>query len=137
MNELTQQLFQHYNINNSKLAQWFLGMKTARNRFDQKIWLNQEAYIEKIAKLAIKKTAYPVPMEAAKLSSRKFMAAPSEIQAYQRKIGSLLFAAVFIRPDIAFATSRLVRFLTNPSHKHQQAADRALIYLLHTRHLFL
>jgi hypothetical protein len=52
-------------------------------------------------------------------------------------MGSLLFKAVFTRPNIAFATSRLAKFLTNPSHKHQQAADRALIYLLHTRHLSL
>jgi hypothetical protein len=57
-------------------------MKIARNKFDQKIWLSQKAYIKKIAKLATKKTAYPVPMEAEKLLSRKSMAAPSEIQAY-------------------------------------------------------
>jgi hypothetical protein len=76
-------------------------------------------------------------MGAEELLSRKFMAALLEIQAYQRKIGSLLFAAVSIRPDIAFATSRLARFLINLSHKHQQAADRALIYLLHIRHLLL
>jgi hypothetical protein len=118
MDELTQQLSQHYNISGGKPAQWFLGMKTARNRFDQKIWLSQEAYIKKIAKLAIKKKAYSILMEAEELLSHKFMAASSEIQAYQRKIGPLLFAAVFIRPDIAFAIFRLARFLINPSHKH-------------------
>jgi hypothetical protein len=47
VDELTQQLFQHYNISDGKPAQWFLGMKIARNRFGQKIWLNQEAYIKK------------------------------------------------------------------------------------------
>jgi hypothetical protein len=57
VDELTQQLFQHYNISGGKLAQWFLSMKIARNRFDQKIWLSQEAYIEKIAKLATKKNS--------------------------------------------------------------------------------
>jgi hypothetical protein len=93
-------------------------MKIARNRSNQKIWLSQEAYIEKIAKLATKKTAYPVSMGAEELLPRKFMAAPLEIQAYQRKIGSLLFAAVSTRPNIAFATSRLAKFLINPSHKH-------------------
>jgi hypothetical protein len=118
VNKLTQQLSQHYNISSSKPAQWFLGMKIARNKSDQKIWLSQKAYIKKIAKLATKKTAYPVPMGAEELQPRKSMAAPSEIQAYQKKIELLLFAAVFTRPDIAFATFRLAKFLTNPSHKH-------------------
>ena len=52
-----------------------------------------------------------------------------EINNYQRKIGSLLYAAVTTRPDIAFATSRLSRFLTNPSPEHHAAADRVLLYL--------
>jgi hypothetical protein len=120
MNKLTQQFSQHYNINSGKPAQWFLGMKIARNKFDQKIWLSQEAYIKKIVKFATKKTAYPVLIKAEELLSLKFMTAPSEIQAYQRKIGSLLFAAVFTRPNITFAISRLAKFLTNPSHRYQQ-----------------
>ncbi|KAK1911248.1 hypothetical protein P3342_011850 [Pyrenophora teres f. teres] len=37
--------------------------------------------------------------------------ATAEINLYQRKIGSLLFVAVNTRPDVAFATSRLARFL--------------------------
>jgi hypothetical protein len=51
------------------------------------------------------------------------------IRWYQRKIGSLLYVAVTTRPDIAFATSQLARFLINPSPMHQDAADRALLYL--------
>jgi hypothetical protein len=45
MDELTQQLFQHYNISGGKPAQRFFAMKIARNRSNQKIWLSQEAYI--------------------------------------------------------------------------------------------
>lgn len=50
-----------------------------------------------------------------------------------RKIGSLLYAAVYTRPDIAFAVSRLARFNLNPSEKHHEAAQRGIRYLLHTR----
>ena len=53
-----------------------------------------------------------------------------EISTYQKKVGSLLYAAVITRPDIAFATSRLARFNVNPSPEHQKAADRTLCYLL-------
>ena len=64
-------------------------------------------------------------------------ASTHEISTYQRKVGSLLYAAVITRPDIAFATSRLARFNVNPSPEHQEAADRALCYLQKTRSLAL
>ena len=60
-----------------------------------------------------------------------------EITTYQRKTGSLLYAAVITRPDVAFATSRLTRFNINPGPEHQKAADRALSYLQKTRSLAL
>ena len=59
------------------------------------------------------------------------------IQKYQRKIGSILYAAVITRPDIAFATSRLSRFNMNPSAKHHEAANQVLDYMKNTRSLAL
>jgi len=76
-------------------------------------------------------------MARIELLPRKDLATAAEINLYQRKIGSLLFVAVNTRPDVAFATSRLARFLTNPSTEHQRAADRVLLYLHHTRALGL
>ena len=72
-------------------------------------------------------------MAAIELKPREGLATPSEINKYQRKIGSLMFAAVTTRPDIAFATSRLARFLMNPGQEHHDAADRVLLYLQSTR----
>jgi hypothetical protein len=63
----------------------------------------------------------------------KGIATPSTINRYQRKIGLLLFAAVTTRPDVAFATSQLAQFLTNPRQQHHDAADRVLLYLQSTR----
>lgn len=59
------------------------------------------------------------------------------IEQYQRKVGSVLYAAVITRPDIAFAVSRLARYLTNPGPSHHHAADRVLSYLRLTRTLAL
>ena len=56
----------------------------------------------------------------------------SEITQYQKKVGSILYTAVITRPDIAFAVSRLVQFLTNPSPIYQAATDRVLLYLQNT-----
>ena len=41
------------------------------------------------------------------------------------------------QPDIAFAASRLSRFLTNPGPTHQAVADRVLLYLQCTQGLAL
>lgn len=127
VDQLTGHLEKKYQISGGDPIQWFLGMEITRNRDSRHTWLSQKAYIEKIAKLADKKTVYSTPMGVEELKPRQSMALPSEIQRYQKKIGSSLFAAISTRPDIAFSTSRLARFLTNPSQAHQDAADRALI----------
>uniref|UniRef100_A0A093UK82 Retrovirus-related Pol polyprotein from transposon TNT 1-94 n=1 Tax=Talaromyces marneffei PM1 TaxID=1077442 RepID=A0A093UK82_TALMA len=40
-----------------------------------------------------------------------------------------MYAAVSTRPDVAFAVSRLARFLSNPGPEHHKAADKVLCYL--------
>ena len=59
------------------------------------------------------------------------------IKKYQRKVGSLLYAAVTTRPNVAFAVSRLARFNINPGPQHHDAADRVLRYLKTFRGLAL
>jgi hypothetical protein len=49
----------------------------------------------------------------------------------------LLFAAIFIRTNIAFAILRLAKVLNNSSLTHYKAADRVLMYLYNIRQLFL
>ena len=40
---------------------------------------------------------------------------------YQAAIGSLLYAAIFTRPDIAYAVQTLAQFCSNPGPTHWQA----------------
>jgi hypothetical protein len=49
----------------------------------------------------------------------------------------LLFAAISIRLNIAFAISQLAKFLNNLNSAYHKAADRALMYLYNIRQLFL
>ena len=99
--------------------QWFLGVEVIRQRDQRLIHLSQLAYIDKIRRLADQTDGrHNTPMAPIEIKPRHDLAAPSEINRYQRKIGSLLFAAVTTRPDIAFATSRLAQFLLNLSTEH-------------------
>lgn len=110
VDKLVQYINEKYKISGRKPAQWFLGMEIIRDRDRRKIWLSQTAYIEKIFKLTGKgKIPHTVPMSNEELKPRSDSATPSETNRYQKKIGSLLFAAVSTRPDIAFATSRCRR----------------------------
>src|SRR5215469_9158488 len=88
-------------------------------------------------KLADTKQSDDIPMIKVELLPYQQRASGQAVRAYQRKIGSLLYAAVTTRVDIAFAVSRLARFLTNPSPEHHAAADRVLHYLYRHRTLGL
>jgi len=68
-------------------------------------------------------------MKRAELFPYEGRATGASVNKYQRKIGSILYAAVITRPDIAFAVSRLARFNMNPGPEHHQAADQVLNYL--------
>src|SRR5271170_5132927 len=76
-------------------------------------------------------------MSKEELLPNEDIASYERITKYQRKIGSLLYIAVITRLDVAFAVSRLSRFITNPGPKHHEGADQVLHYLKHTRSLAL
>ena len=142
VHRLIDELKKQYNLDGGKELQWFLGIRIIRDRSKKLIWLSQSSYIDKITSLVLTKAKPPdsspmTPMTREELKPYEDRASYSEINRYQRKIGSLLYAAVTTRPDIAFATSRLSRFLTNPSPQHHAAADRVLLYLKRYRDLGL
>ena len=72
-----------------------------------------------------------IDIETASKASR------ASIQLFQKKTGSILFAAITTRPDIVFAASRLARFNQNPGDSHHIAADRVIQYLYATKGMAL
>jgi hypothetical protein len=56
---------------------------------------------------------------------------------FKQLIGSLLYIARMMRPDITFTVSLLSRFMANPGHIHWEAAKRVLRYLKGTKDLRL
>lgn len=136
--QLTDQLKNKYQLTGGQTLQWFLGIEVSRDRVQKLIWLSQTAYIDKIANLSESpERRQNVPIAASELLPYEGRAPIASIRRYQRKIGSILYAAVITRPDIAFAASRLARFNMNPSDQHHEAADKVLQYLQQTRTLAL
>ena len=114
----------------------FLGMEIDRSEDGKKVKLTCTRYIENIAKkydcISSGKTKVPM-ME--KLSTEDQAPGGSTVDPtyYRGIVGSLLWASITCRPDIAFTVKELSRFLVSPLQKHLSAAKRCLQYLHETR----
>lgn len=135
--EAIDRLKSKYQLTGGHDLQWFLGIEIIRDRKRGLIWLSQSSYIDKITMLVESERRYTTPMNKEELEPFEGIATRLDITMYQRKIGSILYIAVMTRPDIAFATSRLSRYLTNPGPKHHEAVNRVILYLKGTSHLGL
>ena len=134
--ELEAKLLSKYEIRSLGDLSSFLGIRIIRN--DEKLYLCQDSYIEKLAEkydTAATSIIAKTPLSTDPLVDYDGVATAGQIHAFQQRIGSLTFAATTTRPDVAFSTAKLAQFLTNPSPLHQAAANRVLSYLYHSRHL--
>src|SRR5262249_13680449 len=115
---------------------WFLGIHVLRNRANKTLWLSQDAYIDKVAnqyEIDLTGRLPDTPMTTDELLPSEEPASKASIHLFQRKTGSILFAAITTRPDVAFAASRLARFNSNPGNEHHRAVDRVIQYLYDTK----
>ena len=115
----------------------FLGIRVVRNRQERKLALVQDEYIDKIATrfhIELSTRVINTPLPCTTLVRSTEQATPQQIFAYQQRVGSINFAAVFTRPDISFATSKLSEFMQNPSKAHLDAADHTIRYLLQSKY---
>ena len=56
---------------------------------------------------------------------------------YASAVGSLMYAMVCTRPDLAYAVSTVTRFMSNPEKQHWEAVKWVLRYLRGTARLGL
>ncbi|CCE34829.1 related to retrotransposon HobS hobase [Claviceps purpurea 20.1] len=130
----------YFELDDRGEAQFFLGIQIIRDRPNRKIFLSHEAYISKIGDKfnQTNRATFPaIPIPAIDFHKSDSQADKATIKTYQEKIGSILYTAIMIRPDVAFAASKLSQFLTNPSPEHMRAADQVIRYLVLTKHLAL
>jgi len=116
-------------------VQQFLGIQIERNRQKRTLRIHQKPYIESILKRFQMDNCNGVstPMETnLQLDPYTGDALPSERIDYQRAIGSIMYAMLGTRPDLAFTISLLSQFCINPGPQHAQAVQRVLRYLKKT-----
>ena len=117
---------------------WFLGIRIIRDRERRRIWLSQDSYIENVAtrfNLDQLQGSPSTPMTSELLVPNEGVADQAFTHLYQRKVGSIIYAAVISRADTARTAAILSTFLNNPSNIHMAAANRCIQYLYGTRQL--
>jgi hypothetical protein len=120
---------------------WLLGIKIIRDRDARTISLSQTTYITNIIERFHLQDAKPLktPMTPGTLPSKDDCPSDQTEHDYMAKvpyreaIGSIMYAAIATRPDIAFAVSTLSQFLENPGRLHWEAVKRVLRYLSGTK----
>lgn len=135
--EFWRNVMQRYEVKALGDIKWFLNMRIIREKEQKAVYLCQDSYIKKVIKRYDLPTLKlpPTPLTTVNMGKFEGKATALQIKLYQGKIGSALYAAITTRPDVAFATSFLSTFMTNPSPTHISAIDRVLLYLYRTRFL--
>ena len=122
-------------------------MRITRNRKARTITLDQELYVTKALERYGMQECKPVstPEVVASSSSsssvagddEKKLTTPAELHLYQEMVGTLMYAAVSCRLDIAHAVHALASDMQAPTGASMLAAKRVLRYLAGTKEIGL
>jgi hypothetical protein len=129
-------LMRQYRMKDLGPVRQFLGLEISRNG-QHTITLGQQAYIDTILQRFEMTTAYGVQTALdpnVRLDGHGQQGGVEvDPTQYQAIVGSLMYAALGTRPDIAYAVAALSRYNSRPLTVHLTAAKRVLRYLKTTK----
>jgi hypothetical protein len=145
IDRLKKQLSQSFAMKDLGPAKQILGVRIQRSRKDKKLFISQEQYIEKVLERFNMNNAKVVSSPLAthfKLSTKQSPSTDEEKEDMERipyasAVGSLMYAMVCTRPDIAHAVGVVSRFLSDPGREHWNAVKWIMRYLRGTSKLCL
>ena len=125
-------LRKYVEVTNLGELHWMLGVEIKRDREARTTHLSQRAYIESILRRYNLDDLKPlsIPMDPAiRLTTKQAPATAAEHaimrdKPYREAVGTLNWAALTTRPDIAFAVATVARFAANPGIAHWEAVKR-------------
>ena len=145
INKLKSDLFKSFDMKDLGPTKQMLGMKIERDRKARRLWLSQEAYVEKVLERFGMKNAKPASTPLVSLHRLSKEMSPTTDEGkremlkipYASAVGSLMYAMVCTRPDIAHAVGVVSKYLSNPGKEHWAAIKWVLRYLRGTSKLRL
>ena len=137
INVLKRKLANSFAMKDLGAAKQILGMRITRDRKNRKLTLSRNEYIQKVLKIFNMQNAKPVSTPfASHFKLRKEMCPKTQEDMdymskvpYASAVGSLMYAMVCTRPDIAHAVGVVSKYMNNPGKEHWMAVKWILIYL--------
>ena len=145
LHEVKQFLSKNFEMKDMGDASYVIGIKIDRDRYRYILGLSQETYINKVLERFRMKDCSPSVAPIVKGDRFHLNQCPkndfereqmSNIP-YASAVGSLMYAQVCTRPDIAFAVGMLGRYQSNPGMDHWRAAKKVMRYLKGTKDYML
>ncbi|RVW74320.1 Retrovirus-related Pol polyprotein from transposon TNT 1-94 [Vitis vinifera] len=138
-------LSKHFEMKDLGDASFVLGIQIHRDRSRGILGLSQRTYIDKVLQRYGMQNSKPGDTPVAKGDKFSLNQCPKnslesqEMQKipYASAVGSLMYAQVCTRPDIAYIVGMLGRYLSNPGMNHWRAAKRVMRYLQRTKEYML
>eukprot|EP00253_Pinus_taeda_P022053 PITA_22053 len=135
--DLKTQLSSKFDMKDLGVANYILGMEIKSDRAKMKLWLNQRKFVEtmlqrfnvhdsKLVKVPIR---VGVMLSAEQCPKTQEEEEDMSCVPYASAFGSLMYAVVCTRPDIAHAVGVLSRFMSKPGKEHWTAVKRVFRYL--------
>ncbi|CAJ2668438.1 unnamed protein product [Trifolium pratense] len=143
--EVKQFLSRNFDMKDMGEASYVIGIKIHRDRNRGILGLSQEAYINKVLERFNMKNCSPsvAPnvkgdrFELSQCPQNDFEREHMKNIPYASAVGSLMYAQVCTRPDIAYAVGVLGRYQSNPGVDHWKAAKKVMRYLQGTKNFML
>lgn len=130
IDDIKQMLSSRFNMKDLGELQYVLGLQVTRDRQTGTLSLSQQGYIrhilEKTRQQDVRSTSTPSPTGLVLQRPQESIPLP---QPYRQAVGMLLYAAIGTRPDIAFPTSVVSRFISCWDLSHWNAVKFLLRYL--------
>lgn len=122
-------------------ASYVLGIEIHRDRENGLLGLSQKAYIEKVLKKfnMLQSNGAEVPVSKGDKLSKEdcpkndVERAEMKDKPYASVVGSIMYAQVCTRPDLAFSISVLGMYQSDPGIAHWKAAKKVLRYMQRTK----
>ena len=145
LHEVKRFLSQQFDMKDMDEASYAIGIKIQRDRSQGMLGLSQETYINKLLERFRMKDCSPSVAPIVKGDKFSLKQCPeNKLQReqmtnipYASVVGSLMYAQVCTRPDIAYVAGMLGRYQSNPGLDHWRAAKKALRYLQGTKDYML
>ena len=132
INDLKAQLNEEYEMKDLGELKYFLGIQVHRDRKRKIIHISQSGYnrtiLERYGMQNSKPASTPLSTSA-RLVKATIMDVLTDQKEYQSIVGSLMYAMLATRPDLAQSIQQISQFSQNPTRTHEKAAKQALRYL--------